>query len=203
MIPALAVVAKMMMMPPMPVAPIQQFDLRAQFAEHPMVQRMTREARFDDSMSEFLVRESEPLDVRLAVASPMALADATAAGDAFSKVAFRGALLDKVKPGAERRADLLALAAYLSAIRPAGATAHSRALAEAARKRAPESLGVAMVAAMLRPTNATKQCEVARLMLSPLRDLAIVTDVSDRTLFAYGEIAMQAEDMCRAQGGRR
>lgn len=204
MIPALTVVAKMMMMPQVPIAPVMQVDLRQVFPEHALVQKIGREGRLDEGAVEFLLREAEPLELRLAVASPHALTDAMASGDAFSRAAFRGLPLAKVTGTTEARADLLLLGAYLSAGRAGGTSPHARSLAEAAQRRAPTSFVTAMFVAMLRPQvgPGARVCDAARTLLAPIRDPKLVTDIGDKALFAFTEVAYQPEDMCRAQTGR-
>ncbi len=204
-LPVLAVVAKLMMMPPPPPpVPVMQLDLRQVFPEHPMVQRVARDGRLGPAALEFLLREAEPLDARLAVASPHALADVAAAGDEFSRAAFGGLPLAKITGKTGARADLLLLAAYLSAARAGGSSPHARSLAAAAVSRAPKSFVTAMLAAMMRADvgPSARPCDAARLLLAPLRDPALVTDVEDRALFALADVAYPPDDACRAQTPR-
>lgn len=203
MTPVFAVVAKMMMMPmpPAPSSPVMQMDLHALFADHPMVQRMNREGKFDDSILAFLVDEAQPIEVRLAVASPMVLADPMASGDAFAKAAFKGVMLDKVKP-TEKRADLLIIAGYLLTVRTGLPSMQARTLVDAAQRRAPTSFQVAMLGAMIRTQSLpNKPCDASRALMAPLRDPKLVNDASDKALFAYSGVAMQIQDMCKAMGG--
>ncbi len=204
MIVELSVVARLMMMPPAPVPPVMQVDLRPAFADHPMVQKVSRDGRFDEGTLAFLTRASEPLAARLAVAAPQALTDVTQAGDAFARAAFGGLALAAVTDKTDARADLLSIGAYLSASRTGAPTSHARALAEAARRRAPTSFVTAMLAALLAPQTRgqSSPCDTARVLTAPIRDPKLTTDVSDAALFALTDVAFQAEDLCRAETAR-
>jgi hypothetical protein len=178
-------------------SPITSCDLSLAYADVPEVKRAAEKKRLDDELSAYLVAPGTPLDRKAAVVSALGFrSEPVGEADALARRSYGGSL-EKVKRDALRADDLFVLG-YLLALDDYDHPRRGLAFLDAARKKAPESLTIALVNALVRAqsVSGTVPCSTWRTVIAPLRDPKATVDLRKGAVDAIFDYVVLYRDAC-------